>query len=73
MNTSSTINWRLDYPPLMRCEHLVGLYPYTLMTIRKMVQKRSRKVPTPCGARPFVFRRDDVRRHFEGMSITRAA
>lgn len=63
----STQEWR-EYPPLMRCEDLTRIYPYTLLTIRKMVQKRSAKVPTPCGRRPFVFRKSDVIRHFERLS-----
>lgn len=60
----SSIDWRRDYPPTLRCEHLVGLYPYTLLTIRKFAQQRNPKIPTPCSTRPFAFRRDDVRRHY---------
>lgn len=63
----TTLEWKA-FPPLMRCDDLTKIYPYTLMGIRKLVQRRSRKVPTPCGKRPFVFRRDDVRRHFETLS-----
>lgn len=67
MNTSTvSVDWR-GYPPLMRCDHLATIYPYTLLTIRKMAQKRNPKIPTPCGARPLVFRRDDVKRHFERL------
>jgi hypothetical protein len=61
--TDSLLDWRA-FPPMLRCEHLKQLYPYTLLTIRKMAQQRSSKIPTPCGSRPFVFRRDDVRRHY---------
>lgn len=64
---ASSINWS-SYKPLMRCEDLTAIYPYTLLTIRKMAQTRNPKIPTPCGSRPFVFRRDDVRRHFERLS-----
>lgn len=60
----SLIDWRRDYPPTLRCQHLAALYGYTLLTVRKMAQQRSRKIPTPCASRPFRFRRDDVRRHF---------
>lgn len=59
----SLIDWRA-FPPMLRCDDLARLYPYTLLTIRKMAQQRSSKIPTPCGARPYVFRRDDVRRHY---------
>jgi hypothetical protein len=57
-------DWK-QFPPMLRCDDLTRIYPYTLLTIRKMVQHRNRKVPTPCGRRPFVFRRDDVKRHYE--------
>lgn len=55
-------------PLTMRCEHLAAIYGYTLLSTRKMVQQRNPKLPTPCGSRPFVFRRDDVRRHYERRS-----
>jgi hypothetical protein len=56
--------WR-TFPAMLRCDDLTKIYPYTLQTIRKFAQKRNPKIPTPCGTRPFVFRREDVRRHFE--------
>lgn len=62
-----SIDWR-EFKPLLRCDDLTRIYPYTLLSIRKLVQKRSRKVPTPCGSRPFIFRRDDVKRHYERLS-----
>lgn len=68
----TAVDWR-EYPPLMRCEHLAGrtnpkgIYPYTLLTVRKMAQKGNNKIPTPCGRRPFVFRKDDVKRHFDRL------
>lgn len=60
----SLIDWRRDYPPTLRCEHVAELYGYTLLTARKLAQRRSPKIPTPCAARPYRFRRDDVRRHY---------
>lgn len=63
----AAVDWSV-YKPLMRCEDLTTIYPYTLLTIRKMAQQRNPKLPTPCGSRPFVFRRDDVRRHYERLS-----
>jgi hypothetical protein len=56
---------------MLRCDDLARLYPYTLLTIRKMAQRRNPKIPTPCGSRPFVFRRDDVKRHFDRLAVTR--
>lgn len=62
---STLIDWRRDYPPTLKAEHLASLYPFTLLTIKKMAQQRNPKVPTPCGTRPWSWNRDDVRRHFE--------
>lgn len=64
---SASVNWSA-LKPLLRCDDLTRIYPYTLLSIRKMAQRRSAKIPTPCGRRPFVFRRDDVKRHFERLS-----
>lgn len=61
------IDWR-EFKPLLRCDDLARIYPYTLRTIRDMAAARSPKIPTPCGSRPFVFRRDDVKRHFERLA-----
>lgn len=58
-----TIDWTA-YKPLLKCEDLATIYPYTLRTIRNMAAARSPKIPCPCGRRPFVFRRDDVKRHY---------
>lgn len=57
-----------SYPPLMTCVHLASIYPYTVRTIRNMAAARNPKIPTPCGVRPFVFRRDDVKRHFDRLA-----
>lgn len=62
---SSTIDWRRDFPTTMRPEDLAQLYPYTVLYIKKLAQQRSRKIPTPCCAKPIAFRRDDVKRHYE--------
>lgn len=64
----AAVDW-LAYGPLLTCKHLAMIYTaYTLRTIRNMAAARSPKIPTPCGTRPFVFRRDDVRRHYERLS-----
>ena len=70
MRVDSSIDWR-DYPPMLRCDDVAPLYGYTLLTTRKLAQRRSSKVPTPCGNRPLRFRRDDVRRHYERLAVTR--
>lgn len=65
--TRATVDWSA-YGPQLTCEHLATIYTaYALRTIRNLVAARSPKMPTPCGSRPFVFRRDDVRRHYERM------
>lgn len=67
MNLSTaSVNWS-EFEPLLRCDDLTRIYPYTLLTIRKMAQQRNPKIPTPCASRPFLFRRDDVKRHFERL------
>lgn len=64
--TTATVNWSA-FKPLLRCDDLTRIYPFALRTIRNMAAARNPKIPTPCGTRPFVFRRDDVKRHFERM------
>ncbi len=59
-------DWR-DFRPVLRCEDLTRIYPYALRTIRNMAAERNPKIPTPCGKRPFIFRRDDVKRHFDRL------
>lgn len=63
----STVDWS-SFKPLLTCRDLTRIYPRKLGGIRKGVQQRSKKLPTPCSSRPFLFRRDDVRRHVERMS-----
>jgi hypothetical protein len=60
---ASAVDWSI-YKPYLRCEDLAQIYPYTLLTIRKMAQLRNPKIPTPISSRPFVFRKDDVIRHY---------
>lgn len=60
------VNWQ-SFKPLLKCDDLTRIYPYTLLSIRKMAQQRNPKIPTPCGSRPFVFRREDVKRHFDRL------
>lgn len=62
----TTIDWRAE-KPLLRCTDLTRIYPYTLRTIRDMAAQRNPKIPTPCGTRPFVFRKDDVKRHLDRL------
>lgn len=65
--TRATVDWS-SYGPQLTCHDLATIYTaYTLRTIRNLVAARSSKMPTPCGVRPFVFRKGDVQRHFERM------
>lgn len=67
MTSVNAVNWS-SFKPVLKCDDLTRIYPYTLQSIRKMAQRRSRKIPVPCGTRPFVFRLDDVKRHYERMA-----
>ncbi len=68
LSTRASVDWSA-YGPLLTCEHLATIYTaYALRTIRNMAAARNPKIPTPCGTRPFVFRRDDVKRHFDRLS-----
>jgi hypothetical protein len=63
----TAVNWR-EFKPILKCDDLTRIYPYTLSTIRRMAWERNPKIPTPCGTRPFVFRRDDVKRHYDRLA-----
>lgn len=67
MTSHDDVNWNA-FKPLLRCDDLTRIYPYSLASIRKMAQRRSKKIPCPCGTRPFVFRRADVKRHLDRLS-----
>lgn len=58
------INWQA-YPATLRAEHLAEIYNRKIGGVRKGLQKRSKKLPTPCETRPFGVRKSDCRRHFE--------
>ena len=61
------LDW--DYfPPLLTVGHLSAIYGRTVNGIRKGLQQRSPKLPTPCLSRPFMVRRSDCKRHFARMS-----
>jgi hypothetical protein len=60
---ASSIDWH-SFPLTMRAEHLVTIYGFTLLGIKKMAQKRNPKIPTPSTSRPFGWNRDDVIRHY---------
>jgi hypothetical protein len=61
----------LTYPPMLKADDVARIYPYTVKTIKKMWQQGSPKVPTPCVRKPYACRREDVRRHFERLSLAR--
>lgn len=66
--TSSSIDWPREFPRMLTCRDLASIYPYRLRTIRNMAAQRNTKIPFPCGTRPFVFRRDDVMRHYSRLT-----
>lgn len=65
-STSASVNWRV-YPSILRAQHLAEIYNRRIGGVRKALQQRSPKLPTPCQTRPFGVRKDDCRRHYERM------
>lgn len=68
MATSHVIDWR-RYPALLDAQHLAEIYSRPIDSIRKGLQQRSHKLPTPCQSRPFKVRKDDCKRHFDRMAV----
>ena len=62
-----SLDWSY-YPPLLSVAHLAEIYGRSVGAIRKGLQQRSAKLPTPCQSRPFKVRRADCKRHFDRMS-----
>lgn len=60
------INWNA-YPSILRAQHLAEIYNRKIGGVRKGLQQRSAKLPTPCQVRPFGVRREDARRHYARM------
>lgn len=63
---SSSIDWRA-LPSILRASHLAQIYNRRVGGVRKALQQRSPKLPTPCETRPFGVRRDDCKRHYERL------
>lgn len=61
------VNWN-RYPATLRAEHLAEIYNRKIGGVRKGLQQRSKKLPTPCETRPFGVRKSDCQRHFERRS-----
>lgn len=61
------INWSA-YPATLRAEHLAEIYNRKVKGVKKALQQRSPKLPTPCETRPWGVRKSDARRHFERRS-----
>lgn len=60
----SSIDWKA-WPPMLDAYDLAVIYKRKVGGVRKALQQRSKKLPTPCQSRPFRVRRDDCKRHFE--------
>lgn len=58
------IDWNA-FPPMLNAYHLAQIYDRKVGGVRKALQQRSPKLPTPCQTRPYKVRRDDCKRHFE--------
>lgn len=60
------VDWN-RYPSILRAAHLAEIYNRTIGGVRKGLQKRTHKLPTPCESRPFGVRKADCKRHYERM------
>lgn len=63
----SAINWHA-YPGILRAPHLAEIYGRKVGGVRKALQRRSPKLPTPCTVRPFGVRKDDAIRHYNRLT-----
>lgn len=63
----SAVDWS-RYPALLTAKDLAEIYNRRLGGVRKGLQERSKKLPTPCQSRPFRIRKDDCMRHFDRMT-----
>jgi hypothetical protein len=61
------VNWSA-YPATLRPEHLAEIYTRKVSGVKKGLQRRSKKLPTPCETRPWGVRKSDCKRHFERRS-----
>ena len=61
------VDWNA-YGPMLDARDLAVIYKRKLGGVRKALQERSPKLPTPCQVRPFKVRKSDCQRHFSRMS-----
>lgn len=65
----SDVNWN-DLPATLRPEHLAQIYSRkSVGAVKKALQRRSPKLPTPCETKPWGVRKSDCKRHFERRGI----
>lgn len=57
----SAVDWS-RYPALLNAHHLAEIFGRKVGGVRKGLQERSTKLPTPCQVRPFKVRKDDCKR-----------
>lgn len=62
----TTSEWN-QLPPLLDAYDLARIYKRAVGGVRKALQRRSPKLPTPCQSRPFRVRREDAKRHWNRM------
>ncbi len=63
----TSVDWS-RYPALLSAEHLAEIYARKIGGVRKGLQQRTTKLPTPCQSRPYKVRKADCQRHFQRMS-----
>lgn len=63
----SAVDWNA-FPPMLDAYDLALIYKRRVGGVRKGLQRRSPKLPTPCQSRPYRVRRADCKRHYERCS-----
>lgn len=61
------VDWNA-YGPMLDAYDLAAIYKRKVGGVRKALQERSPKLPTPVQTRPFRVRKDDCKRHFDRLT-----
>jgi hypothetical protein len=62
------VNWSA-LPALLTAEDLAVIYRRRVGGVKKALQQRSPKLPTPIAKHPWRVRKDDAMRHFNRLAI----
>lgn len=56
-------------PLTLRMTHIAAIYDLHIKTVRNKVERHAIDIPQPAFIRPYRWRRDDVRAHFEAQRV----